>query len=651
MNRLRMEGLCVSIKKSTFHVREVEFLGYKISDHGISMTSKKVEEIMAWLPPQKVVDVQSVMGFANFYRQFIKGFSTIAKALTDLTKKNIKWDWTNGCQAAFDELKRAFTTGPIFTHFDETHPTKLETDASDFALGAVLSQLGEDERWHPVAFHSRRFAPAEVNYDVHDKEMTAIVAAFREWEYMLRSVEEQITVYTNHKNLEYFNTTKILKRRQHRWAEFLQSFNVKVVYREGRLNEKADALSRRRDYRPEGGSHSDPDTFVRPHQYVGQERDILRPQVLQSCQGFRLQSAFRTALLKAVDQAQSYLDTFKSVLKGEKNVNTSLSIIKDLLSYKNRWYIPKDEALKRIIMEAEHDSRMAGHFGAYKTIGRVRANIYWPKMDEQITEYVRSCDICQHNKVIRHKKYGLLEPIDVPMRPWTSISMDFIVWLPKSDGYTKIWVIVDRFSKMAHFIRLKTEEHIKELALIFLKEIWRLHGLPETIISDRDTQFTSKFCMSLMQLLQVKLNVSTAFHSETDGQTEWVNQTLEHYLRNYCLYQQDDWVSLLSFAEHTYNISLSESAKASPFEINYGCTPQTQWSGMVSDNQFIHPGSELVVKDWEETWQEIRETLQGVQERQRKWHDQKRQRSPEYVTLEDVSQGRAKKADRIILKR
>ena len=180
MDRLRKAGLCVSINKSTFHARQVEFLGYKISDHGISMTTKKVEEITAWLPPQKVVDVQSFMGFANFSRWFIKGFSKIAKPLTDLTKKRIKWNWTNACQAAFDELKRAFTTGPILTHYDETRPTKLETDASEFALGAALSQLCEDERWHPVAFHSRKFAPAEVNYDIHDKEMTAIVAVFCE---------------------------------------------------------------------------------------------------------------------------------------------------------------------------------------------------------------------------------------------------------------------------------------------------------------------------------------------------------------------------------------------------------------------------------------------------------------------------------------
>jgi len=352
--------------------------------------------------------------------------------------------------------------------------------------------------------------------------------------------------------------------------------------------------------------------------------------------------------VKEADSDQTYIATLKELLKGDSKVDTNFSIEKDLLLYKNRWYIPKDEGLRRTILEAEDDSKIAGHFGTYKTIGRVRANFYWLKMDENITEYVRSCDVCQRYQVIRHKKYGLLEPFPVPLRPWTAISMDFIVGLPKSDGYRKIWVIVDRLSKMAHFIPLRTEEHIKELALTFVKEIWRLHGLPESIVSDRDTRFMSKFWTSLMQLLQGKLNLSTAFHPESDGQTERVNQTLEQYLRSYCSYQQDDWVSLLPFAEHAYNSSMSESTKASPFEINYGFSPQTQWSGIVSDNKGIHPHSELVVKDCEGTWQEIQETIQQAQERQRKWHDQKRQPAPEYVTLEDVIQGRAKKAARVM---
>jgi len=331
----------------------------------------------------------------------------------------------------------------------------------------------------------------------------------------------------------------------------------------------------------------------------------LRPPVLQTCQGFRLQTTFHEVLVKAADNDQTYLAVLKALLKGDSKVDINFSIEKDFLLYKNRLYIPKDQCLRRTIMEAEHDSKIAGHFGTYKPIGRVRANFYWPKIDEHITEYVPSCNVCQRNNVIRHKKYGLLEPLEVPMRPWTAISMEFIVGLPKPEGYTKIWVIVDRFSKMAYFIPLKTEEHIKELALTFVKAIWRLHGLPESIVSDRDTRFTSKFWTSLMQLLQVRLNMLTAFLPECDGQTERVNQTLEQYLRSYCTYQQDDWVSLLPFAEYAYNTSTSESIKASPFEINYGFAPQTEWSGMVSDNKRIHSDSKLIVKDWEGTWQEI----------------------------------------------
>jgi len=205
------------------------------------------------------------------------------------------------------------------------------------------------------------------------------VAAFKEWAYMLMSVDDQILVYTDHKNLEYFNTTKTLNRRQHRWAEFLQPFNFKVIYREGRLNEKADALSTRRDYRPEGGSNSEPFTFFRRGQYIGEEPGILQPHVLQTCQGFRLQTTCHEALMKAADSNQTYLATLKSLLKGDSKVDTNFSIEKDLLLYKNRWYIPKDEGLRRTIMEAEHDSNIAGHFGTYKTIGRVRANFYWPR--------------------------------------------------------------------------------------------------------------------------------------------------------------------------------------------------------------------------------------------------------------------------------
>jgi len=154
---------------------------------------------------------------------------------------------------------------------------------------------------------------------------------------------------------------------------------------------------------------------------------------------------------------------------------------------------------------------------------------------------------------------------------------------------------------MPHFIplNLKTEEHMKDMALMFVKTIWGPHGHPETIKSDRDTRFTSKFWMSLMQLWQIKLNVLSVFHPETAGQTERGNQILVQYLCCNCSYQQDDWLSLLPFVDQAFNISLSQSAKLSPFEINYRFTPLTEWWGMLSDNQGIHADSMRVVKYWE----------------------------------------------------
>ena len=153
-------------------------------------------------------------------------------------------------------------------------------------------------------------------------------------------------------------------------------------------------------------------------------------------------------------------------------------------------------------------------------------------MEEWVRNYVRTCDACQRNKAMRHKPYGKLLPLEIPYAPWTQISMDFITDLPKVNGYNLIWVVVDRFSKMAHFIPLKNRK-AKELARIFVQEIWRLHGLPLRIVSDRDSAFMSNFWEAVMEMLEVNLDRSSAYHPQTDGQTEQVNQILEQYLWMY----------------------------------------------------------------------------------------------------------------------
>jgi hypothetical protein len=271
LERLKKAGLCVSLAKSKFHVVEVEYLGYHISSEGISMSQKKVSTIQDWSSPKTVKDIQSFLGFANFYRRFIEGFSRICRPMTELTKDKVPFVWSNECEESFKLLKQKFMEAPILVHFFPERPTIVETDASDFALGAILSQevpATEGGSLHPVAFHSRKFKPAEINYDIHDKEMLAIVVAFKEWEHMLKSTASEITVFTDHKNLEYFATTKVLTRRQARWAEHLAEYNFKVVYRPGNKNAKADMLSRRWDYAPLEGSEAPQMSFFKPGQLV-----------------------------------------------------------------------------------------------------------------------------------------------------------------------------------------------------------------------------------------------------------------------------------------------------------------------------------------------------------------------------------------------
>ena len=185
---------------------------------------------------------------------------------------------------------------------------------------------------------------------------------------------------------------------------------------------------------------------------------------------------------------------------------------------KNRIYLPDCNDLKLTVTRQAHDAKVAGHFGRDKTMELLTRNYYWPNLDNWVRTYVKTCDACQRNKTARHKKYGRLQPLEVPYRPWEHISMDFITDLPKVNGYDQMWVIVDRFTKMAHFIPLKNRQ-AHTLAIAFIREIWRSHGLPMRVVSDRDTVFTSKLWSEVMRLLDVSQDMSTAYHPQTDGQT------------------------------------------------------------------------------------------------------------------------------------
>jgi hypothetical protein len=566
------------------------------------MDPSKVESITTWPVPRKASEISSFLGFTNFYRKFIANYAELAQPLTRLLCKDTIFEWTQKEASAFAAIKEAFLRSDILAHPNNTKAWIVETDASDFALGAVLSQYNSDNNLVPVAFHSRQLVPAERNYDVYDKELLGIIDSLKEWRHFLLGTEIPVTVICDHKNLEYFTSQRQLTRRQARWSLFLTEFNVNFTYRSGALNGKADKLSRRVDYIPE---QSDAEThnfktLIQPLQIIAASSSSVRSE----------QSVFITKVLSAT----ASLPNKSSFIKKE-----GLREFRGLLWQGDRLYIPTEE-LKLDILQSRHDNQGAGHFGITKTFDLIHRDFWWPNLIEYVSKYVKACQ-CQRFKTPRHKPQGLLQPLSIPTRPWSSVSTDLIVELPPSNGYNAVSVWVCRLTKMAHFIPCNTTISSSQLATVFLSNIFRAHGLPKDIVSDRGSQFTSRFWSALCQALEIKAKRSTAFHPQTDGQTERVNQTLEQYLRVFMNFHQDNWSDLLPIAEFAYNNSINASTKMSPFYANYGFHPSGDTLSNIADNLNL---PSLESRTLKEITKELTENLVRAQATYKRFADKKR---------------------------
>ena len=252
LKRLIDAGLQIDIDKCEFHTKKTKYLGLIITPGGIEMDPEKVSAIASWLPPTTRKQLQRFLGFANFYRRFIKDFSGTARPLYDLTKKTTDWLWSPACHAVFERLKTCFSMAPSLRIYDWEKPTVVETDASDWSAGGTLLQEGDDGELQPVAYFSAKHSAQECNYDIYDKELLAVIKALEEWRPELEGSSQRFDIITDHKNLQTFATTKQLSPRHMRWSEFLSRFNFRIVYRPGSANARADALSRKPEHMPQG---------------------------------------------------------------------------------------------------------------------------------------------------------------------------------------------------------------------------------------------------------------------------------------------------------------------------------------------------------------------------------------------------------------
>ena len=253
--------------KCRFAAKEIKYLGYIINvEDGIKMDPSKIDAITKWEAPKSIKEVRSFLGFANFYRGFIKDFASISNPLHILTKKNTPFHWDTEKQLSFETLKRLFTTSPILKMWREDHKTILETDASGWAVGGYLSQYDDRGNLYPIAYFSKKLTPAECNYNIHDKELLAIVKCLAEWRGELIGLQKPFTIFTDHNNLTYFMSSRKLTERHVRWSQILSQYDFRLNYRPSKMGERPDALSRREQDFPK--SPEDPRLQEREFQLI-----------------------------------------------------------------------------------------------------------------------------------------------------------------------------------------------------------------------------------------------------------------------------------------------------------------------------------------------------------------------------------------------
>ena len=578
---LKENRLFLKPEKCEFEKDHVDYLGVVVSANGVAMDHEKVKAIADWPIPKKLVHVQEFIGFLNFYRRFIEGFSQIARPLHDLTKKDAAFTWTDECQRAFEELKSRVTSAPILAMARDEGLMRIEADACQTATGAVLSQE-QDGVFRPIAYFSQSLNPTERNYDIYDRELLGIMKALKEWRHYV--IGRKFEIWTDHKNLEYFMEKRDLNRRQARWSAELADFEYTLHYKTGKSMVKANVLSRRPDL-AEGVENDNKQIQLLP---TFQESRKLAGTILRT-QG----DVFVEEIKNGVsDYGWKTVQMLKESMKGTKKASDGATWHKEdgIVTRDGAVVVPKDRELKRRIISAHHDSITAGHPGEHKTTELVRRDYHWEGMTHDIKTYVNACPTCPKIKPSRQQPMGELQPTEIPEQPWKIITMDFIGPLPESRGNDMILNVVDRHSKLLYSLPCRSNITAEGVARLFQKEIWPHKGLPRQVITDRGPQFVAAFTRELYKLLRITRAPSTAYHPQTDGQTERVNQEIEIYLRAFINHHQDNWEDWLPAATFSWNSKPGPTGR-SPFEATKGYQPtmgmEPSWKGKERAGDFV----------------------------------------------------------------
>jgi len=578
---LRREQLYGKLSKCHWARPQVEYLGHIVAADGVRMDPRKTAAVANWPVPRNVMELRKFLGLTNYFRKFIERYSCLVAPLTSLTRKGAFLSpeaWTTDCQAAFEAVKKMVASDIVLRFPDYSLPFRVEvvTDASMYGTGAVLMQEGR-----PVAFTSRKFSAAEINYTTGEQELLAVLHALKEWRCYLEG--RPFVVMTDHKPLTFLPGVPTLNRRQARWMEYMARFDYTWEYLQGSLN-IADALSRHPDIHASAITRSQ---CVAPEPALSVKR-----------------------ITRAYASDPWFADAANTVgLTKERG----LWIRTDANSGCKQVVIPADEELRGDVLKAYHDGPLAGHPGVSRMVEQLCRRVWWPRLVKDVERYVSTCSECVRNKPRSGKQQGLLQPLPVPVAPWDSVSMDFVVALPRTEGgYDAMLVMVDRLTKMVHVAPTTSSCTAEQTARLFFDNVVRLHGVPKNVVSDRGPQFSSKFWAALGELVGMRVHLTTAYHPQADGQTERINRTLGEMLRNFAGRCQHEWDTFLTAAEFAMNNAVNRSTGMSPFYLNYGFHPPTPvWREM----DVVVPAAKVLAKSFVSRLEEARALLEAAQQR------------------------------------
>lgn len=674
--------MTLSPSKCHFGYQSLLLLGQKVSRLGLSTHREKIEAIVDLEPPKNVQELQRFLGMMVYFSSYVPFYAWIVHPLFQLTKKSMKWSWTEAEQRAFDLCKQVLTQAPVRAHAISGRPYRIYSDACDFALAAILQQVQpikvkdlkgtkifeklerafnakepvpilcthltkegtdvpETDFWEEqfeettvhiervIAYWSRVLQPAERNYSPTEREALALKEGLIKFQPYLEG--EKIFAITDHAALTWSKTFQNVNKRLLSWGLTFSAFpNMQIIHRAGRVHSNVDPISRLRRRTPpqNGPNNNDLDSLrlrteedplknmfdelghnfeqklltVSSH-YINsinkEGDDSLRTEIPmeidEKIEHVPYQSArnYAITIVLADDEKTRWIEEyrkdpyFRKVLSQYEDNKEAFQ--KDLSQFEisdekliyftdnlgnTRLCVPKG-LQSQILNEVHNEKGEAAHSGYFKTYNRLSNVYYWTKMSRDIKRFVSTCDVCQKIKPRKHAPFGLLQSIAVPDQPFQVVSMDFIPWLPVSEGFNSILVIVDKLTKYGIFIPVKMEMSSEETARTFFKNVISKFGIPRQVISDRDPKWSSDFWKEICRLMGMTRSLTTAYHPQADGQTEVLNHNLEVAIRAFIGPSRNNWVELLDVLALSYNTNIHTATNFSPAYLLRGYHPVT----------------------------------------------------------------------------